>query len=424
MKTENFHRTPDNLSVRRRLKVLISAYACCPDHGSEPEVGWGFSKAMSAHHDVWVLTRTANRERIEQTLQNHPVSGLNFLYYDLPELFNWGKCGGLRMQLHSYFWQLFAVPEVRRIHRRIGFDLSHHVTFAKYWAPSCLAWLNIPFVWGPVGGAEATPRELLSALAWKERLFEDVKMLVSRAGELDPFVRRTVRKAARVFASTEETATRLKKMGCGFVSVMTQIGADSSQIRSADVPGPVCRFISIGRLIHWKGFLLGLRAFEKCAIKDAEYWIIGDGPCRSEMERFAANYRLKDRVKFFGSLSLSEAGKHLASADVLIHPSFHDSAGLVCLEAMALGKPVICLKTGGPASLVDDTCGVCVSTGPAENVCDGLCDSMIRLASDSGLRRRMGDAAQARVRNCFTWQKKADFMAACYHEITEHGAPI
>lgn len=401
--------------------MLISAYACCPDHGSEPEVGWGFSKAMSKHHDVWVLTRTANRERIENALQKQPVSGLNFLYYDLPELFNWGKRGGLYMQLHSYFWQLFAVPEVRRSHRRIGFDLSHHVTFAKYWAPSCLAWLDIPFVWGPVGGAETTPRELLSALAWKERLFEDVKLLVSRAGELDPFVRRTVRKAARVFASTEETAIRLKKMGCGFITVMTQIGASSSQIFPSAVLGPVCRFISIGRLIHWKGFLLGLRAFEKCAIKDAEYWIVGDGPCRAEMEMFVADYRLTDRVKFFGSLSLSETGKKLACADVLVHPSFHDSAGLVCLEAMALGKPIICLKTGGPASLVDDTCGVCVPAGTAENVCDGLRDAMTCLALDTGLRRRMGAAAQDRVRNCFTWEKKADFMTACYREITERG---
>jgi glycosyltransferase involved in cell wall biosynthesis len=407
--------------VQRRLRVLLSAYACCPHHGSEPEVGWAFSKALAAHHDVWVLTRTAHRERIEKELQQRPVQGLRFLYYDPPELFGWGSHGGVRMQVHSYCWQLLAVSKVWNFHRELGFDIAHHVTFAKYWAPSCLAWLPVPFVWGPVGGAEVTPRGLLSALTWKERALERLKQIAARAGELDPFVRKTARRADRVFASTEETAVRLRRMGCSRVEVMTQIGVEAGLITSGESRAGACRFISIGRLIHWKGFLLGLQAFSSFRTKDSEYWIVGDGPSRASMERFVAERGLQNQVKFFGSLSRTETEERLAAADVLVHPSFHDSAGLVCLEAMAVGKPVVCLNTGGPAGLIDDSCGIRIAAGSAAEVRDGLCAAMSRLASDPVLRQRMGLAAQERVRNCFDWKKKAEWMSRCYIDLAECG---
>lgn len=415
----DFHGSPP-----RRLKVLISAYACCPHHGSEPEVGWAFSKAMAAYHEVWVLTRAANREGIERELEPCPIRGLHFLYYDPPDFFEWGRHGGLRIQLHSYVWQLLVIPKVRRVHKEVGFDVAHHVTFAKYWAPSALAWLPVPFVWGPVGGGEGTPPELLSALTRRERWLERMKRMVSRAGERDPFVRKTAREAARVFASTNETAVRLKRMGCQQVAVMTQIGADGFQVARIERPARPCRFMSIGRLVHWKGFLLGLQAFEGCGVKDAEYWIVGDGPSRSGLMTFILDRDLEDRVTVFGGLSHLETARQLALADVLIHPSFHDSAGLVCLEAMALAKPVICLQTGGPADLIDDACGIRVPIGTPDEVRKGLCDAMTRLASDPYLRRRMGAAAVERVRDCFTWKKKAEFVSSCYLEWAGAGESL
>ena len=62
----------------------------------------------------------------------------------------WARCA-----LYYYLWQLTAIPKIRKHHKEVGFDISHHVTFVKYWAPSCLAWLDIPFIWGPVGGGES-----------------------------------------------------------------------------------------------------------------------------------------------------------------------------------------------------------------------------------------------------------------------------
>lgn len=395
-----------------RLKVLISAYACCPHHGSEPEVGWGFSCAMAAHHDVWVVTRTAHRERIEKELQKRPVSGLHFIYYDPPDILGWGRHGGIRMQLHSWAWQFLAVSKVRKAHKEVRFDFAHHVTFAKYWAPSLLVFLDIPFFWGPVGGAEMTPQSLFGLLNRRERFFEGLKRFVSRAAEWDPFVRRTARRAAKAFASTPQTAARIRAMGCADVEVLTQIGISNVEAEPSFPMSGNCRFISVGRLIHWKGFLLGLMAFKASGLTDAEYHIVGDGPCRPEMERFAEENGLN--VRFLGVLPTEKVKEELARADVLVHPSFHDSAGLVCLEALAAGRPVLCLDAGGPAELVDASCGVCVPVGSIRETVESLAKAMRHLGSDDETRRTMGLAGQERVKNTFTWKRRADMMAHSY----------
>src|SRR4029077_18277793 len=76
-------------SMAQRLKVLISAYACEPGKGSEPEVGWQWALQMARFHDVTVLTRTNNRSAIEAGLEK--IKGQQavpqFVYHDLNSVF-------------------------------------------------------------------------------------------------------------------------------------------------------------------------------------------------------------------------------------------------------------------------------------------------------------------------------------------------
>ena len=78
---------------------------------------------------------------------------------------------------------------------------------------------------------------------------------------------------------------------------------------------------------------------------------------------------------------------------VLVHPSLHDSGGVVCVEALAAGRPVVCLDLGGPACLVTEEAGIRVrADAPAQSIQD-LSAALARLAADPGLRARMGKQA-------------------------------
>ena len=68
--------------VKNRIRVLISAYACEPNKGSEPGVGWNWALQMAKMDEVYVITRSNNRKVIETFLQKHPVEHLHFYYHD------------------------------------------------------------------------------------------------------------------------------------------------------------------------------------------------------------------------------------------------------------------------------------------------------------------------------------------------------
>ena len=408
----------------KRLRVLLSAYACEPGMGSEPGVGWNLAVHLAKHVDVWVLTRTNNRPAIEMELSRNPVPRMQVVYYDLPRWARVWKRGQRGVQLYYYLWQIGAYFTALRMHREVRFDLIHHGTFVKYWAPSFMAALPPVFIWGPVGGGESIPKAFLSRLSHQGRTYEILRNLARLLGERDPFVRMTARRSRIALATTSETAQRLLLLGAPDVRVCSQVALPYSEIqRLAELPEPAeapVRFLSLGRLLDWKGFSLGIEAFAASGEDNAEYWIVGDGPARSALERLAVERGVKERVRFFGQLPRSEVLDKLAACHVLVHPSLHESGGWVCAEAMAAGRPVICLDLGGPGlQVIDQQTGIKVEARDPEQAVHDLAAAIKRIAADTELRRQMGEAGRRRVAKDFSWENKAEELYRIYLEVLQ-----
>lgn len=411
------------------MKVLLSAYYCDQMQSAESAVGWNCVQQAARFHDVWVLTQEKERQGIKASLASQALLRVQFVYLDLPPWARFWKNGQLGAQLHYYRWQLAAYFVGRRLHRKVGFDLIHHVTLVRYWMPSFLALLPVPFIWGPVGGGESAPSAFWWSFSLRGKVFELTRDLVRKMGECDPFVRHAARKATVGLATTEETAKRMRMLGCTRVSVLTQLGLPQVEIGrlstiSLGHSGPF-RLISAGRLVHWKGFHLSVRAFAEFhhRFPASEYWIIGDGPERKGLERLARQLGVAERVRFWGWLPRPEAFQRLAECDALIHPSLHESGGYVCVEAMAAGRPVVCLDLGGPALQVTDETGIKVPAISPGQAVDGLAQALSRLAADQALRVRLGTAGRQRVKDHFDWDEKGRFLAATYERVVREGRP-
>ena len=405
------------------MKVLLSAYSCEPGMGSERGVGWNIVREVAKYHEVWVLTRPdESREAIEAELARNPIPNLHFVYFTLPFWWNsrkWGQSGA--MQVHYYLWQVQAYFVARKLHRQIDFDIVHHVTFVKYSSPSFLSLLPVPFVWGPLGGGESAPKPFWQDFDSKAKLYETARNITRRIGELDPFVRYTAKKSSAIRATTNDTAERLYKIGANKVEILSQLGlteAELSELAEYEIPeaGPI-RFISIGRLLHWKGFHLGLRAFERANLPDAEYWIVGDGFEAEKLQLLAQDLGIANRVKFCGPLSRQETLSTLANCHVLVHPSLHDSGGMVCMEAMAAGRPVICLDLGGPAIQVTPETGFKIDAQTPQQAVEDMAESMTKLARDRELVRNIGKAARQQVSQNFSWSTFGERLNQLYLDI-------
>ncbi len=409
----------------KRLRILLSAYACEPNKGSEPGVGWSVAREVAKYHDVWVITRANNRTSIERALGRHALPQLSFVYFDLPVWSRWWKRGQRGVQIYYYLWQVGIYFVARRLHRAVGFDVVHHVTFGKYWAPSLLALLPVPFVWGPVGGGESAPRAFWGDFGPRGKSHEATRALARWLGERDPLVRLTARRSSLALAKTEATACRLRKLGARTIRIFFEAGLPTAELdRLAQSPpsnGRPVRFVGIGNLLHLKGFHLGLCAFARANIKDAEYWIIGNGPERPRLERVAQDLGIADRVRFWGELPREETLQRLVESHALVHPSLHDSGGWVCVEAMAAGRPVICLDLGGPAVQVTEATGLKVRALDPQQAVRDLAEAMLRLAGTPGLRGMLGAAGRRRSRNVFCWERKGALLNAMYQQVSHNG---
>lgn len=404
----------------KRLKVLVSAYGCRPGEGSEPGIGWNVALQIAKYHQVWVITRENNRPRIEAEMLSNPVPGLHFVYYDLPGWARWWKQGQWGVYLHYYLWQIGIYFLAQKLQREVNFDLMHHITYGRYCAPSFLALLPVPLIWGPVGGGESAPDAFWRDFSLRGKVFEIIRNLSRWLGEHDPFVRLTVQRSVLVQATTEDTAQRLREMGATNVQVVSQVGLPQEEIthlrQYAQSQQSIVRFISIGRLLHWKGFHLGLRAFAQANLPDAEYWILGDGPERERLHALAEELGIIHQVKFWRKLPREETLQKLGECLALVHPSLHEAGGWVCLEAMAAGRPLLCLELGGPAIQATDETGFKIPAHTPEQVVQDLAKAMALLVKDSELGACMGQAGQKRVSE-FSWETKCQLLDQAYKEI-------
>lgn len=405
--------------------MLISAYACEPSKGSEPAVGWNIVNEISRFHDVWVITRENNRTAIERCQPRSSNPNVQWVYFDLPRWLSWWKKGARGVRLYYYLWQIGAFFVAKAVTREVHIDLVHHVTFAVYWRPSFLALLNVPFVWGPVGGGDSTPRSFVRTFSLRGKVYEFARSVAMRIGELDPFVRLCARRARVTLAATPQTVERLRKLSARNVVLLSQVALTNDEIDLltgfAVRTSESVRFVSIGNLLHLKGFHLGLMAYANVHAKlgESEYWLIGDGPELKRLKKLAREFGIVSKVLFLGQLPREDVLRRLEDCDILVHPSLHDSGGWVVAEAMAAGRPVICLDIGGPSLQVTDETGIKIKASNPHQVVNEISSAMLTLSTNLELRKRMGLAGRERIKNQFNWSSTGARIREIYQRVAE-----
>jgi glycosyltransferase involved in cell wall biosynthesis len=147
--------------------------------------------------------------------------------------------------------------------------------------------------------------------------------------------------------------------------------------------------------------------------------VVGSGPEETALKQLASSLNIGDRVQFWGKLSRPEALDKLAQASVLVHPSLHDSGGWVCLEAMAAGRPVVCLDLGGPGEQVTAATGFKVAATHPLDAVQQLAQAMQQLAQNTRLISQMGQAGQAHVKANYCWEGRAVWLNQLYEKVVK-----
>ena len=410
-------RTEDS---RIRRKILVSAYACEPDKGSEPGVGWNWVRQISSANEAWVITRENNRTSIDRAMCAHPGSHLHFEYVSVPSWLSFWKKGQRGVRTYYYLWQYFAFLRARRLHRNIGFDIGHHVSFVNDWLWTFLCLMPIPYVWGPIGSNSWTPRCLL--VNRRALLHERIRTVIQTTMRLiDPLYWLSGWRASCIVAINRQRANTvpLRWIARNQIVIEPAIGMDILPEHPKSATGDNLKVLFAGHFIPIKAPHLAIDGFAGFVSRyhgNASLLMIGEGPELDEMTRRIDRLRIGDRVTITKWMPRDMVLHAMQEADIFLFPSM-ESAGMVVLEAMACGLPVVCLDYGGPGTMVDEESGVkiAISDCDIDRIKAEIAQALLHL-SDPVRRGQASVAARKRVFECYQWKQKSKVIESLYSQ--------
>ena len=182
--------------------------------------------------------------------------------------------------------------------------------------------------------------------------------------------------------------------------------------------------LSVGRLINWKGVTYVIQAMPLilAQLPEARLVICGDGPERKNLEELTGQLNLTKSVTFEGNVPNSRLPDYYRTASLFVLPSIviestgeTEALGVVLLEAMASGTPVIGSKVGGIPDIIEE--GRNGFLAEQKNPQD-LADKIVRLLSNKELRQRFSKNGMQTVREKFSWEAVVGRFVRAYQQVT------
>lgn len=403
--------------MRSRLKIFLSAYACEPGKGSEPEVGWQWTRVLSSRCEVTLLTRSNNRETIEAT----GLPDVEVLYHDLPRFFRkLKKKQILSVPIYYLLWQLSAFWKFR--HKAAQADIVHHLTFNSFLLPGFWSLLGKPVVAGPLGGGMIAPKRHLKWFG-HARLRELVRSLSIFFATYCPLTWVAYRNTFVLVANrdTQKCFWFLKQPPPIFLE--TGVQPEQFVFPHRNPEANSLRVLWVGRIEPRKALPLALAAMAHVVARLplAKLMIVGDGPDFTQCRQISSEMGLDGNIEWMGKLSKADTQVLFSKADIFLFTSLRDTSGNVVLEAMASGIPVVALDHHGAAEMVNTSCGVKVSLD-TDRLDENLAEAIMNLAADDIQREILGNGGRHLAKTIHSWESKGDAMLQFYKNVLSKDA--
>ncbi len=401
--------------------VLATAYACQPGVGSEPGIGWNWAVEIAKRNRLTLITRENNVAAVESEAKRLQLA-IKVVGFDLPKWKRSFKKGARGAVPYFAMWQKGLEAVASEIHAQDAVDVTHHLTFASSWIGSGLANLDVPFVWGPVGQHPRVPDDAILGSDLSFRAREVCKTRVRGVGSQTPLLQSTLDNSDVILSLGMEFEKRVPQQYQYKTVHMLAAGVNDFDCASLNFERKrTMEIVFVGRLTDLKGVRLAMEAFGKLRYRQplTRLTFIGDGERRAWLQARTKELGLGDAVRIFGQVSHNAVLQRMRAADLFLFPSF-EGGGMVVLEAMASGLPVICLDRGGPSEMVAHNNGMAVPYKNFDDASETLALAMEVMAKDDKLRQHVARNGAKWVHHTATWKSKGEKLDWIYDQATEH----
>ncbi len=378
------------------MRILLMNYEFPPTGGGAGRATYNIARQLARFgHDVDVLTSRYNGQKHYEETDGITIYRVPIFRESIHEC---GFCG-------AFVYVFFAYLQLHRLLSKKEYDILHYF----FGLPTGLLAVlparhkHIPFIVSLRGSDVPFYDPFNNRLDIAHRLLKPVTQKIwnkaDRVVALSDSLRRTALK----------TAPKLK------IDVISN-GIDSELFRTSTTKGEdesfTFKMIMVSRLIERKGVQYVLAAMSELADPGISLTIVGIGNYEKKLKRMCETYGIQSSVKFFGYCPNEKLNSLYRESDVFILTSLAESFGIVFLEAMASGLPIIGGRTGGVPAIVSDENGILVEpTSVAE-----IKNAIVEMKNNPEMRREMALQNRRKVLDQYSWQGVAEMYQEIYRQ--------
>lgn len=406
----------------KKLKLLISCYACSPVRGSEPGMGWSFVLGLSKKHEVHVIVEKEKwEEDINAYLEKHPNKNLNFYFIQKHRNRFLRKIWPPSYYWYYKIWQKEALVLAEKLEAKENFDAVHQLNMVGYREPGFLWKMKKPFVWGPIGGTENVPWKLFSLFSFSGKVFYGGRNIINSLQT--KYLKRprlaAQHKQSQLIAATPDIKKAIKKLWKSEAVIIPEIGAVDlvqTQINKRDKKKPL-KIIWSGQHTSGKALPILLKSLSLLS-KDVlwELHILGVGSETKSWKKLANQLHINTNCIWYGWMVKKEAFEVMQSGHLLAITSLKDLTSSVIIEGISLGLPIVTLDHCGFSYVVDESCGIKIPVDNPDSIFVNFKIAIEKLYQRENYRITLAQGALKRAQY-FSWDKKIEQLNEVYQKL-------
>ena len=360
----------------KKSKILVSSYACSPDRGSEPGMGWNWCIHLAKHCELYIITEEEFREKIEAALPDLPQGeNMHFYYNPISERAREmsKNQGDWRFYIYYKRWHKKTLEIAKQVIAEHKIDILHQLNMIGFREPGYLWKIkDIPFIWGPVDAKESFPINYLGETELKTKLLIRLKNLITRFQlQYSRRVNKAARSAFVVLSASSNSQRSFRKYFNIDSPVLNETGCKVIETDSKNkLPEKKLNVLWVGKMDYRKQLGLALQSIAMINNSDIVIHIVGGGDDAS-YKKLANSLNIANQCIWHGIVDHKTVQSLMRESDLLLFTSVAEGTPHVVLEAISNNLPVVCFDTCGQGDSVNEKVGVKIPlTNPKQSVKD------------------------------------------------------
>lgn len=409
------------------IRIIINAYACSPNMGSEPGMAWNWCVHLAKHCELYIITEGEFRDKIEAVVPTLPQGkNMHFFYNPVTDDVRkmcWNQ-GDWRFYKYYREWQWKTYLMAMDICSKEKIDVLHQLNMIGFREPGYLWKLSqengVPFVWGPIGGIKQFPTAYLKGAGLKMKLFNRLKNFLN-IWQLkhDKRVNEAFKTAKLLVSSIPDSYRAIKKYKGLESVVIPETGCFLSENIPTDrFDEKEFHVMWVGKFDFRKQLPLALRAVAIAGNPNIVLDVYGSGSDEQvgSAKRLVDAMGINGKVIWHGNQPNDVVMNAMRKAQLFFFTSVSEDTSTVVLEAVSNRLPVLCFDAYGMAAVIDDKVGRKVALSEPIMSAHEFARLLNELEHDRTLLKQMSVNCKERQKE-LSWEVKAKTMVEWYEKI-------